>query len=227
VGGLDTSTTYAGVISGTNSSGLTKIGSGTLELAHANTFSGLTTVSAGTVNAAVAGALSSSSIRVEQGASLLLSASGAANGDNLNLAGGTLNTAGLNQSLGALSLTANVSARSIIDFTSLHVADTLTFSSGSRTSGASLLVENWDLAGGTTHLVFTSNANLDAAFLSSVQFQGFQPGAVLVSLSGRGYEVQPNQLTPVPEPSTIIGALALLGFVGWRERRRISSLLKG
>jgi len=225
VGGAG-STTYSGAIGGVNGN-LTKIGSDTLELTHANTFSGLTTVSVGTLKASAVGALASS-INVSQGASLLLNASGAANGDSLTLAGGTLNTEGLNQSLGALSLTATLSARSIIDFTSGHLADTLTFSSGSRTSGASVLIENWDIAG-STHLVFTSNANLDSSFLSSVQFQipGYQSsGADITQISG-GYTITPHNLTPVPEPSTILGALALLGFVGWRERRRIQAILKG
>ena len=36
-----------------------------------------------------------------------------------------------------------------------------------------------------------------------------------------------SELTAVPEPSTYIGAMALLGLVGWRERRRISLLLRG
>ena len=30
------------------------------------------------------------------------------------------------------------------------------------------------------------------------------------------------ELAPVPEPTTIFGALALVGFVGWRERRRLA-----
>ncbi|WP_241660821.1 autotransporter domain-containing protein [Variovorax guangxiensis] len=47
-GGLGTSTTIAGVISGKNGS-LTKVGDGTLTLAAANTYTGGTTVSAGTL----------------------------------------------------------------------------------------------------------------------------------------------------------------------------------
>ncbi len=48
VGGLDTSTTYAGVISGTGA--LTKTGTGTLALTGANTYGGNTTINGGTLD---------------------------------------------------------------------------------------------------------------------------------------------------------------------------------
>ena len=48
-GGDNNSTTFSGVISSTNSSGLTKAGVGTLTLSGANTYTGVTTVSAGTL----------------------------------------------------------------------------------------------------------------------------------------------------------------------------------
>ncbi len=73
-GGDNTSTTYSGVISG--SSGLTKVGSGTLTLTGNNVFSGPVTVSSGglTLNR-VGGALSdSSSVTVASGATLTISA---------------------------------------------------------------------------------------------------------------------------------------------------------
>ena len=35
-----------------------------------------------------------------------------------------------------------------------------------------------------------------------------------------------QELVPVPEPTTIFGALALLGLVGYRERRRLGALLR-
>ena len=41
-----------------------------------------------------------------------------------------------------------------------------------------------------------------------------------MSLGGDSFE-----LVAVPEPSTVVAGLLLVGIVGWRERRRISSLL--
>ena len=35
-----------------------------------------------------------------------------------------------------------------------------------------------------------------------------------------------HELAPIPEPATIIGALAFVGLIVLRERRRISVLLK-
>ena len=53
-GGDDTSTTFAGVISGALA-GVTKVGAGTMTLSDANTYTGPTTISAGTVSVATVG----------------------------------------------------------------------------------------------------------------------------------------------------------------------------
>ncbi|NBW97366.1 MAG: hypothetical protein EBR28_11720, partial [Planctomycetia bacterium] len=72
VGGNNSSTTYAGVLSAAG--GLTKSGSGVLTLTGANTFSGATTVSSGTLqigNGGTAGAIgSTSAVSVASGATL-------------------------------------------------------------------------------------------------------------------------------------------------------------
>ena len=76
-GGDATSTTFSGVISSSNTSGLTKLGSGTLTLTGNNTYTGATTVSAGglTLNRSGGALADTSAVRVASGATLTLGAS--------------------------------------------------------------------------------------------------------------------------------------------------------
>jgi autotransporter-associated beta strand protein len=68
-GALNTSTSFDGVISGTGS--ITKIGTGTMTIGGANTYSGPTTIAAGTVTFAGAGSLSGqTAVNVLNGATL-------------------------------------------------------------------------------------------------------------------------------------------------------------
>ncbi|MEE9212553.1 MAG: autotransporter-associated beta strand repeat-containing protein, partial [Phycisphaeraceae bacterium] len=69
-GGNNTSTTYAGVISGTG--GLTKEGTGTLTLTGANTFTGTTNFNAGTLALTGGAALADASAVVGSGSGVLL-----------------------------------------------------------------------------------------------------------------------------------------------------------
>src|SRR5690606_32307352 len=116
-GADNSSTTFAGVLSGTG--GLTKQGSGTFTLAGANTHSGATTVSAGTLALAASNRLS--------------------DGSALALAGGTLSLGGLHsERVGNLSYTDG----GVLAFGTPGTANHLLFSDDAASSGT-LTVRNW------------------------------------------------------------------------------------
>jgi len=102
-GGDNTSTTFSGAISSTNTSGLTKTGSGTLTLSGSNTYTGTTTVSAGGLTLSGGSAIAdSSAVTVASGATLTLSASetigSLAGGGGVTLGANTLTAGGDNTS---------------------------------------------------------------------------------------------------------------------------------
>ncbi|MCX6968500.1 MAG: autotransporter-associated beta strand repeat-containing protein, partial [Verrucomicrobia bacterium] len=224
VGAASGSTNFAGVISGAGN--LVKDGDSTQTLSGANSFSGTTTVSGGTLiaNNATGALKDTTGVVLNTGGTLQLGAANQINnGASITLAGGTFKTGGFSESVGALTLTAS----SIIDMGA--GSSTLTFASlAGWTAGQTLKIYNWSgtlgHSGGTDQLIFTSTAGL-SSHLNQILFysnNGTTQVGTGTMIYGNG-ELGP--LSGVPEPSTYIGAIALLGLVGWRERRRISALL--
>jgi autotransporter-associated beta strand protein/T5SS/PEP-CTERM-associated repeat protein len=192
-------TTISGAIGGAG--GLTKTGAGTATLAGNNTFTG--------------------PLRVNQGTLQLGASDRIANSANVELNGGTFHTGGFNETLGTMTL----GASSIIDFGS--GTSTLVFADSSAlTWTGTLEIHNWsgDAYGGGTDRLFFGNAatGLTADQLARIVWKNpFGMGDVTASVIYANGEV-----VPVPEPGTIAAVLGLIGFVGWRERRRISALAK-
>jgi len=222
------STTFAGIITGTNGGtqgnvALQKSGLGTLVLTGANTYSGSTTVNGGTLTLAAAsgGALAAtSSVTVNSGGTVLLGASEQINNSAMiTLAGGTLATGNFSEGsagtpgMGALTLTASGSQ---IDFGtgSVGVLTFDTFNPGTY----SLTIANWTGTpntvgnGSTDRLIFASD---QSANLSSFLFNGYGPGAVEFNL-GNGY----YEIAPVPETSTWITGVFTLGVLALHLVRR-------
>jgi hypothetical protein len=144
------------------------------------------------------------------------------------LNGGTFvvgtSSAGYSDTLGTLTLTAN----SVIDlgsFTGLH---SLTFADSSGiawATNATLTISNWQgtiWSPGTAGSVLFGVGGLTSAQLSQVRWepQGYVGAGLINGLNGNG------ELTPIPEPRVYAAALALLAAVGWRERKRLLSLLR-
>ncbi|MES2594756.1 MAG: autotransporter-associated beta strand repeat-containing protein [Verrucomicrobiota bacterium] len=157
-GGDNTSTTFAGVVSGTGA--MTKAGSGTLTLTGANTFSGNMLVDTGTVilSAANGSVLSASGITIGTGATLTLDNSGTGNNNAnrignstaITLSGGTLRfisnatIVGTAETVGALN--ASGGASNILITNNIFISS-LTFSSlGTIAPGATV---NFDSTSGT------------------------------------------------------------------------------
>ncbi len=95
-GGNNSSTTFSGVISGTNGS-ITKTGAGTLTLTGANTYTGATTISAGTLqvgSGGTSGSLGNSTVTVSSGGALVFNRSDDISVSNFITGAGTLTQAG-------------------------------------------------------------------------------------------------------------------------------------
>ena len=204
---------------GSNATSVTKADAGTWHLAGASTYSGATTVSGGTLIVDSTGSLqNTTSVSVGSGTLGLTAATQIKTTASISLAnGGTFATGGVNQTLGALTLSGN----SIIDMGS--GSSKLTFDSlGDWTAGSTLSIYNWTR--NSDQVLFNTTTGLSDHFASITFYSdaGVTPFTTPTHLYGN----ELTALTAVPEPSTYIGAVALLGLIGWRERRRISALLQ-
>ncbi len=201
---------WSGVVSG--SGGISKAGTGVLDLSGNNTFSGNVTNSAGTIIVDSANALGTTSSISVKGGTLLFNTGYTNTGAEVVLSGGTIQEVDKNTKLGRLTLTAN---SSIIlapgGSTGIH----MDFATATNTvgSGAVLTVYNWGGtgSGGDDDLIFfSSSSGVTSSFLNNVTFFGLGPGARILS-SG--------ELVPItPEPSTILSGMFLMSVLLHRTR---------
>lgn len=249
-GDFNYATTIADTNSGTNSVGLTKLGGSMLTLSSSNTYTGATTISSGTLNAAATGALGqgaagTSGITVNSGGTLLLSNTGvtdrAKNTAPVTLAGGVIAAATESREGEAATVTGGIVTGSSavgLGLLTLSASSTLNFDE----LGNSTLMVFAGFAPGafTLNIVGYTNLNFDGTLnsgsgtddrlvfnqmLTGDQLSAINFGAGLTAtqmlLDDGFYEIG---VTPVPEPTTVLGALALVGAFGFRGCRRIKYL---
>jgi autotransporter-associated beta strand protein len=199
---------------------LTKTGAGTMTLTGANTYTGTTTVSGGTLLLGAANTLQTGSTTGTRTA--------------VALTGGKLDTGGFapgdaTNTLGSLTL----SGTSTLAL-GTGTGETLRFSDLGTTlttlGSTALTIQNWSgtagLTGGLDQILFGAIGSNTTGFdYSQIRFDiggVYYSGAL--ALVGSSYELYADQLEPIPEPTTVFAGLALVGLIGFRERRRLGAL---
>ena len=160
IGGNNSSSSYAGVLSGAGS--LTKVGTGTLTLSGANTYSGATTVNAGTVTASSGSLSGTSGITVSAGTLNAVNFNAAASlnvasGATANVSGTGLTLSGVVTNNGTLNFTGNTGTITVGSIGG--TTGTTTFSSNATvTSG---------ISGGTVSVAGALNSGISGGTVSA------------------------------------------------------------
>jgi fibronectin-binding autotransporter adhesin len=216
VGSDNTSTSYGGTLinGGSSSLGLDKLGTGTLTLGGANTFSGPTVVSAGTLKAAVA---------TVGGATPTSGAFGVNSAVTLN-GGASVNLNGLNETLGSLADNAG-SGGTVTSGT----AGAITLTTGGNNASTSFagMIQNgsgtvsvikvgsgaWTLSGANTY-TGTTTINGGALFADNTTGSATGTGPVVVSNSTFGGNGAVSSTILVENGSTLTPGVAGVGALG-------------
>ena len=219
-----TSTTFAGVISETGD--IVKAGTGTLTLTGTNTFTGDTTIDAGILelNNGSGNALDGTANIVINSGSLLLSGDNQiVNTANMDLDGGIFDTDGNDDVLGTLTLSSDSSIDVRTGASILEFADSSGLEVAWTTSGQILSILDYtgDTNGGGIDQIIFAAQGLTNSQLAAIRF--VNPWGSGLTLGAR---FEGNEIVPVPEPSTYLGAGLILTLIGWRERRRLLKLIR-
>jgi fibronectin-binding autotransporter adhesin len=190
--GDSTSTTYSGVISGTNGN-LTKQGSGTLTLDNANTYTGATTLNAGTLALSGSGSLASSTaLSLANVASAIFNISGVTSGSTIGSLAGGGGTGG-NVVLGTKTLTVGNSTSTTYSGVisgsgglTKQGSGTLTFDNANTYTGVTTLNAGTLALSGSGSLASSTALSLANVVGAIFDISGVTSGSTIGSLAGGG-----------------------------------------
>ena len=170
-------------------------------------------------------------IEIQTGTLLLGASHRIADTSDMILSGGVLGTGRHDEHLGTLTL----SGDSIIDM-GCGGGSVLVFAGSSGETweeGHILRITNWTgslTGGGCDQLFFgSSSGGLQTGQVDQIWFVDparLAPGTYSAHILGTGEIVPFCSIDPVPEPSTWVGGLALLGLFGWKKFRRLCGLIR-
>jgi autotransporter-associated beta strand protein len=232
--------------------GATTVSAGTLSLTHAGTAgnatggtlgnTAITVNSGGTLLLGAANAIGTDSNISLSGTFKVANGGSYSEGTGAHATGATFNSSTLAATGGSYSGNANVqgmgnltlSGNSTLSFgntASTEVFGTFSDPSNSYTLTISNYSSTANIFNGTSgtdgtddRLIFDEGSANGGNGLTTAQLAdiSFAAGPTAEINLGGGYW----EVGAIPEPTTIFGALALLGFVGYRERRRIVALVR-
>jgi fibronectin-binding autotransporter adhesin len=209
-GGNNTSTSYAGIISGAGG-GLTKIGTGTQTLTGVNTYTGATTVSAGELSVSGAGKVGNAgAIAISSGATLDYNSTAA------QTLAGVISGAGALIQEGTATLTISGSSNTFTGTTTIGGGSALAFTGSGLASGTVVFAGNngdSTLTSNTTSAV--SGITIGSGLLATVSEttaagKTFTLGSITRSGAGSMLEITPTAGTST-YTTTSIGTSGILG----------------
>jgi autotransporter-associated beta strand protein len=174
---------------------------------------------------------STGTVAVNSGGSLVFGASSAiSSGATVQGAGGTITMAGTTQTIGVLTLLAS-SGTTTLDLTGGGQLTASDSAGALSPGGATLDINDWQgtSTGGNAGYAVSLGTLLNSTDLANVDWSNVDyNGTLYGSLTGAQIvsgQLTPVSMAPVPEPSTVFGALCLLGLIGWRKRRQIGLVI--